>query len=396
MRAYLITYIMIAIFTLSCTAKNQESLKSSPENKTNKQAQKSPTSFQENLVAARARAKLISIGAGHMQNGKIVNLAVSGKRRIDKNSEVSEADKWHIGSITKSMTATMIARLVEQGKMRWDMKITDVFKPEDIHPDWQDTTLEQLLTHTSGLKPNFPIKTLFIWPETKQELAVARNKAVINILSKPRTSAQDQFVYSNVGYTVAGVMAEKTTAKSWERLMREQVFEPLGLNSAGFGAPLPANAQPWGHRKAFGLKKIAINPNKSADNTPIMGPAGIVHMSLADLLRYGQAHLDGDKGRKTDYLKTETWQKLHTAYKNDYGFGWVLPAHREWAKGRAIWHNGSNTMWYALLAIAPNTDSVYAIVTNDGDRKTADKSFGNLLGEMSKSGAGNSNSLPEE
>ena len=350
--------------------------------------QKPMENIETLLDNARREAGLVGMGVGVMRKGKPVLIAVSGQRVKGQTPKIMPQDKWHWGSITKSMTATMIARLVEHGQMRWTMKVMDVLPKANIHPDWKTTTLEQLLTHTSGIRPNFPIGIAFSWPESQAELDRARRQAVLDILAKPRSSEAGEFVYSNVGYTLAGVMAAEVTGKSWEELMRQEVFQPLGLHSAGFGAPLPKDSQPWGHRKVFGIKTIAMNPEKTADNTPIMGPAGIVHMSIGDLLKYGQAHLSGERGEETipaHYLSTQTWQYLHKPYKKDYAKGWVVPAHRDWAKGRAIWHNGSNTMWYAVLALAPNTNTVYVFVTNDGgDIKKADKAFAGLLKTLAK------------
>ena len=174
--------------------------------------------------------------------------------------------------------------------------------------------------------------------------------------------------------------------------MREEVFEPLGLGSAGFGPPMPTKdiPQPWGHRKIFGIVKTAMDPTQHPDNPPIMGPAGTVHMNLSDILRYANAHLQGDlahhgglkDGTNKPYLQPRTWKRLHTENTNEYAYGWVVPKQRKWADGRVIWHNGSNTMWYAVIAIAPNKNAVFAFATNDGDTKKADKAFGALLSEF--------------
>ncbi len=344
--------------------------------------------WQSALGAARADSKLVGMGGAIMQNGKIIVFAVDGVQIKGKPSPITENDFWHIGSITKSMTATMIARLVERGSMDWDMKIGDVFTNMDMDAGWQNITLEQLLTHTSGARANFPLKVLFNWPKTQSALDQARMDAVAAILATPPKHPANKFVYSNVGYTIAGTMAAHISGQSWESLMRNEVFVPLGLDSAGFGPPMPTSdmSQPWGHRKVLGIRKTPVNPAKNADNSPIMGPAGTVYMDLSDMLRYANAHLQSDlalAGKKeTPYLAPETWKRLHTEKTNEYAYGWVVPSWREWADGRAIWHNGSNTMWYALVAIMPEKNAVFAMATNDGDVKNADRAFRKLLSEF--------------
>ena len=104
----------------------------------------------------RQELGLVGLGAMMMVDGKIIGAAVSGERKYRSGVQITEQDKWHIGSITKSMTATMIARLVEQGDLRWDTTIGDVFTDSgDIAEEWQKVTLSQLLTHRSGARRDF-------------------------------------------------------------------------------------------------------------------------------------------------------------------------------------------------------------------------------------------------
>ncbi len=338
--------------------------------------------LQNAVKKARKSHNLVGMGVIIYKHGKLQAVSVDGFRVNGKQDKIQADNLWHTGSITKSMTATMIARLIEQGKMRWDLRIKEVFPDMQIDESWNEASLDHLLSHSSGAPANFPIKVLFQWPENEEELISARHKAIAAILAKPANARPGkQFLYSNVGYTIAGHMAEKITGKSWEELMQREVFEPIGLNSAGFGPPKPGSEQAWGHKKLFGIYLKAFNPNDNPDNSPLMGPAGSVHMTLEDLARYGQIHLDGELG-KTDYLQAKTFRHLHTPKLQEYGYGWVINAHRNWAKGRAIWHNGSNTMWYAVLMIAPKTETVMAFTFNDGRVKQAEAAIGDVLKSM--------------
>ncbi|MEM9600563.1 MAG: serine hydrolase, partial [Pseudomonadota bacterium] len=145
--------------------------------------------------------------------------------------------------------------------------------------------------------------------------------------------------------------------------------EPLGLDTLGFGAPTNEDTTevPWGHRK-LGPVKIAADPAEGADNPPWMAAAGTMHMTLDDLLTYGQAHLDS--GTMPDAILTpETFTRLHTPRLNDYAYGWVIQS-RDLGGGeeQIIWHNGSNTMWYALLVLLPERNAAITLVTNDGSQ----------------------------
>lgn len=323
---------------------------------------------------ARRYADMPAIGGVILQNDSILSQGFDGTKKYLGDSEVSATDVWHVGSITKSMTATMIARLVERQILSWDDTIQDIFGTEENHADWHNVTLKALLTHTSGAGANFSTDIMSKWPPSEQETHVARQQAVADILAKA-PNAKSTFVYSNVGYTIAGHMAEKKTGKVWETLMRDEVFDPLKLLSAGFGAPQPINdiAPIQGH-----IGKLPIDPSDFADNTPIMGPAGTVHMNLQDLAMFGQAHLSGLKG-EIGYLSKETFEVLHAVNLNNYAMGWVEDKPRILPANSIFWHNGSNTMWYALLMVVPEQSIVYALATNTGDVETVDPVFNALI-----------------
>ena len=93
-----------------------------------------------------------------------------------------------------------------------------------------------------------------------------------------------------------------------------------------------------------------------ADNSPVMAPAGTVHMTIGDLARYGAAHREGESARSPTLLPHAARERLHTPVLEDYARGWVR-VERDWAGGPVLWHNGSNTMWYALPMLLPASDT---------------------------------------
>ncbi len=341
------------------------------------------------LIEEQHASKLVGMGAIVMQNAALLGQAVTGERKINSGIELSIDDQWHIGSVTKSITATLAARLIEQGLMDWDTPLAEIFTDHDIHPEWQAVTVEQLLTHTSGARPNFSIFTNFSRPDEGEQRMQARLDAVLSVLrSRPNSAPGESFNYSNVGYTIVGVIAEELTEKPWEELLRQHVFSPLGLDSAGFGPPIISGAendgQPEGHRRwlSFG-PKVAVGTGTFADNSPIIGPAGSVHMSLVDLAKYAQEHLFGAKG-KGNLLDAKSYQQLQTASLENYASGWVVTPERKWADGPLIWHNGSNTMWYALMVIIPVKDLVIVVTANDGDIDRAESAAWKLVQNVTK------------
>jgi len=334
----------------------------------------------------RESAGLVGLGAIIIQDGKIIGPSVSGERKKGSQVLLADKDQWHIGSITKSFTATMIARLVEKKELSWNSTIKEVFSEVDeINAGWHNVTLEHLLTHTSGSTENFPFLLNFKKPPEGIERKMARGSAVRDILKKePETASGSAFLYSNVGYTIAGVMAEKKTGLTWEKLIEREVFTPLKIQSGGFGAPQDGEkelSQPRGHRSIFGF---TIAAGTEDDNTPIMGPAGTIHISLKDLAIYANEHLQGERGQGV-LLKPETFKRLHDPLLNNYAYGWVVNSPEDLDVGRVIWHNGSNTMWYALVAILPDINAVVAVTSNEGNVKRAEQSAWGIIKKMAQS-----------
>ena len=147
------------------------------------------------------------------------------------------------------------------------------------------------------------------------------------------TPCGERFAYSNVGYTIAGHIAETVAGKAYESLLRERVFAPLGLASAGFGPPQgdAPNQEPIGHRVLLRWFRLRMDPFETrADNSPVMAPAGAVHMTILDLARYGTAHLDGESSPSPTLLPHAAWERLHTPVRDDYARGWVR-VERDWA-----------------------------------------------------------------
>lgn len=325
-------------------------------------------------IRERERLSAVGIAVGHGQHPVVV--AVNGDRRHKSSVPVQREDQWHIGSITKSITATVAGKLVEEGVLQFDALLSDLLPDMDRHPAWSDCTLEHLLTHTAGLPANFPRKARKVDPPTDEELVQARHALLQETLSKPpRTPCGAAFLYSNLGYTLVGHVIETITGTCYEKLVEQRFFKPCGLSSAGFGPPKGdgPDDQPMGHHALMWYRKAADPFAGMADNTPVISAAGRAHMNLADLVAYGRLHLDGELGADS-YLKAQTWQKLHQPLMNDYAYGWVNAVH-DWSGSALIWHNGSNTLWYALLLLMPDKNTVIALVTNDGKVRQADRAF---------------------
>lgn len=295
--------------------------------------------------------------------GQEPDVGVAGVRWIDGGPPLMVDDRFHLGSLTKSITATMIARLVERGSLAWSDRIGALLPKIDMHPAYTDLELQQLLRHRGRVAPDLQkspeeIARLNDLPgnETEQREAYVRE-----VLRRP--PGPIGFAYSNAGYAVAGLIAERAGGSSWSELVMSEVFEPLHLSTCGFGWPATTSApdQPRGH---YGVDDdLRVQPLDEFELGAFIGPAGNTKCAVADLARYGLAHLEGLLGQD-GYLKSETVLELHRVDDVPYAAGWgvdpVSGQHR---------HDGSVGPFYAYLTIDPEAQVVVAVATNVGPER---------------------------
>ena len=328
--------------------------------------------LDQTLADVRAKDQLPAAAVMIQIDGKTVASSAQGLRAIGFPEAVSLRDRWHLGSDTKAITATMIGRLVDKGLLRFDDRLQDLLPDlsETMDPAYRTVTLRQLLSHTGGLPPLTDDADL---PEFKRIIAKsksvqAQRRAIASVyLAKPLASPVGEFSYSNIGYIVAGAIAERRTGKSWEDLVRQEIFKPLGIRESGFG--LPGHAKkvdaPWGHRESDG-KLVALSPNDpEGQDPPALGPAGTIHMTLADWMRFAQDQLDGVHGRGR-LVSTKTYRILHTPVSENYALGWGVKLDGQ-GMPLLLTHSGSNGHWLADIRIMPKHNMIILFVSNAGN-----------------------------
>ncbi len=327
------------------------------------------------LERIRDAHRIPALAGAAVDEGEIVAIGVTGSRRAGTGDAVFVDDIWHLGSCTKSMTASVCAMLVEDGKLRWNMTLGAVFPDllDAMYPEWRAVTLEQLLVHRAGAPGEPPAD---LWKEANKRIGTPTeqrwNFAKGLLARKPAHPPGTHWEYSDSGYAIVGAVMERVTGMSWEDLMRTRLFIPLGLKSAGFGEPASPGLvnQPWGHRGEE-HPFHAVPPGPFADNPPAIGPAATVHCSIGDFARYAAWQLAGDRGDGW-LLTPESFQKLHTPPEDqEYAMGWAV-THRRWAGGVALMHNGENEMFYAVMWLGPGENTCFVAACNCDGPEAAD------------------------
>jgi CubicO group peptidase (beta-lactamase class C family) len=334
------------------------------------------------LEPLRAQHGLPAMTVGVTRGKELIALGAVGVRKLGDPTIVEVDDRWHLGSCTKAMTATLLATFVEQGQLTWDTTLAQAFPTVTIHADYQAVTLEQLLTHWGGAWTTLSTHQAALDLLIANQGPVAQQRAMFTALMLGEAAEippGTMYAYSNSGYMVVGAAMERASGLSWEELIRQRVFTPLGMSSCGFGAPGDATSvvEPWGHSVTTGTLRAVFG-----DNPPAVGPAGTVHCSMEDWGRFLADHSAGDRGQPA-LLSPASYDRLHRIWPGGgyYALGWGVTS-RTWAGGTAYSHSGSNTLWLSTVWLAPAIDmSLFGVVNAvmPGNDVALDTAFSQLI-----------------
>lgn len=360
------------------------------------------TSLDQTLQPYLETFNLPALAAAVFKNGAIVAYGAVGTRRTGTQIPVRIDDRFHLGSDSKAFTSLLAGQWVEAGKLRWNSTLAEIF-PElksKMNAEFAQITLEQLLSHSSGLKDS-PAFLDLIYRSYQQEGNMDEVRYWIVKQTAPQALAHarsSKFDYSNLGYIIAGAMLERVGGKTWEELVQERIIEPLSLKSAGFGpqASLGKVDAPLGHVLVDNKPKAMLaGPN--GDNPLILGPAGTMHMSVLDFAKWVAWHAAEGK-QPPALVSTDTLKKLHTPVistgvrenapagtpkTGGYALGWGQVT-ESWASAPAITHTGSNTMNLATAMFWPEKNFGFVMMTNISGT-AADGALKKLAAELYKS-----------
>lgn len=317
-----------------------------------------PRDISIELEVIRLKYKLPGCASAVVEEGRITAIGATGSRRVDAPVPVTKADVWHIGSCTKSMTATLIGVLIDEGKLRWNTPVAEIFSDIPCHASWRKVTVWDLVTQRSGLGTI----ARAMWPSggtvRQQRGALARL-----ILEHSPAEAPGKFAYSNVGYGLLGSIIERASGQSYEDFLRAKIFVPLGLKTAGFGAPASPGKldHPWGHRRSDD-RLTPVEPLPENQFPPVLAPAGCVHMSLTDFARYA-AWLSSGEPR---LVKPETFARLQTPPEGSSYAGGLWKSELPGIGGDAMCHTGHMGGFFAVLYASPHRACVSVFNTEGG------------------------------
>jgi CubicO group peptidase (beta-lactamase class C family) len=318
------------------------------------------------------------VGIALVKDDKVVFAKGFGQRSAEPKQPATENTLFLIGSITKSFTSLAVAQLVDQGKLNLDdpvIKYVPDLKLAD--PALTKTvTIRHLLSHTSGL-PRADEHWYANPPASRQQVIDDMAKV------KPTAKPGEKWQYHNQNFVLAAHIVEKVTGQTWEDYVRKNIFEPLGMKSAGFNVSDLQKATDYSQPFAFDVLKG--NVALSFDRLPFkglvpIGPAGSITANVLDMAQYMRLQLGngtfegkqlvsekmiGEMHRKHIALQPEGLEALMNASPlttdMGYGLGWVVENYRG---HKLVQHNGGIDGFTSMLTLVPSEKAGVIILTN--------------------------------
>lgn len=325
----------------------------------------------DRFVRAYAEQREFSGAALVARSGEVVYRAGFGLANVEWDVPNTPDSKFRIGSLTKQFTAAIVLGLVEDGSLRLDAPVRE-YLPGYPVPQGDQITIHTLLTHTSGL-PSYTDLPDFADeysrdPRSPEEIVGLTSSRPLEF--EPGT----RFRYSNSGYVLLGWIIEEITGRPYDRVLRERILEPLGLDDTGYDHESEVR-----RRGAFGYTRTLTGyKNARYLDTSLPHAAGMMYSTVDDLFRWTRALHAGEVFRNP-----ESATRMFTPELEGYGYGVVVrerPVGESGDSVTVIEHSGGIFGFAATLRYLPDDDHTIVLLDNtSGDLEPILNGITNIL-----------------
>ena len=309
--------------------------------------------------------------AALIYEGEVVMLNGYGLRDVDKQLPVTPETLFHIASTQKSMTAMLVATLVDEGIVTWDTPLVDIAPDFTLSSGGDTITLRHLLSMSSGIpdtaEDNFyddgyEGSAFSLWPLLAETEPLGRPGAV--------------FSYSNISTSMAGYAAvlvlEPDAAdldRAYGELLFERVIRPIGMETAVFSVDDARQSPHYG--KSYRLDRnnlVEAEPEDIAGDT--LTPSGVMKVSVSEMALYIQTQLKrGVAPNGTRIVSAENMAAMWEAQINDddgegYALGWGVT---EYDGVTLIYHEGSYDNYESVIGFVPDLALGFVVLANASD-----------------------------
>jgi CubicO group peptidase (beta-lactamase class C family) len=293
---------------------------------------------------------------------KVVLAATAGVATFGSARPIDADTVFPIGSTAKAFTATLLAMLVADGKLKWDDKVSQHL-PEVRFSDpyrTEHATIRDLLSMRLGIASDI------LWLGTNS----SKQDVLAKIPLIPESADfRTKWVYSNVSYLLAGEIIERKTGLTWAQALQQRIFKPLGMSNSFTTREALTRKQNSvsSHSLVEGKIHVVRHPDFRA-----IAPAGDINSSLSDMAKWVQFQLSGKAANGKQLLSAELLNEMQSPQTlmsgfSSYGMGWqVFPTYRGKASRWAT-HDGSTLGAVSSIGLLPKEKIGVVVLGNRFD-----------------------------
>jgi len=309
--------------------------------------------------------KVPGMAVAVVEDGQVILAKGYGYRDLENKQPVTSKTLFAIGSVTKSMTVTILGMLSDEGKIDWDQPVQEILPEFRLHDEvaTRQMTPRDLVTHRSGL----PRHDLMWYGAafTREEL-FNRLRYI-----EPSHPFRSTFQYQNLMFMTAGYLAGHVAGTTWEDLIREKIFQPLDMTRSNFSVDGMQKSDDFALPYAVLEDNVIKIPYRNIDE---IGPAGSVNSCVEEMIRYVNLHLNKGKHGDEQLLSETMAQQMQTPQMpmagtiryeelghNSYGMGLFITTYH----GHVLIHHGGGIDGFiSLLSFMPQKKIGAMILTN--------------------------------
>jgi CubicO group peptidase (beta-lactamase class C family) len=272
-----------------------------------------------------------------------------GLANVERRVPATDSTVYAVGSVSKQFTAAAIVLLSQQGRLRLDDPITR-YLPEGLAV-WSGVTIRHLLTHTSGIPQDTTLDERRDYPETKLV------RSAVRPLEFPPGKLES---YSSTGYALLGVIIHRVSGVPWGHFVRDSIFRPLGMRTAGVNSEMDTVAN-----RAAGHYLVNDTLQKPDPVSPSLNSAAdcCLSLSVRDFARWAIGLNHGKVLGRSGLELSWTPVRLNNGGTYPYGLGWNLFEQRGY---RRIGHSGAWLGSHATIQRYPDFDLTVIVLLNLG------------------------------
>jgi CubicO group peptidase (beta-lactamase class C family) len=313
------------------------------------------------------------LAVGIVKDGKIIFAEGLGKRDVEKSLPVTSKTRFILGSTTKAFTTMAMGILADDGKLDWDKPVIHYLPQFKLMNEYATlhATPRDLATHRTGL-PRHDM----VWANSQFSL-----QELVESLQflEPSQDFRTAFQYNNLMYITAGYLVGRVSGSSWEEVVRERIFKPLGMADSGSTVPELLSAAEFSYAYAKEKEKLTALPFPPPTDKLMYGAraSGSVNTTAEDMCKWMLLHLNkGTAGGKqiitgANLLQMHTpqipipWrpaEKSESMYPS-YGLGWMIDSYRDHYR---VHHGGATMGFFSYVSLFPHENLGIVVLVNLG------------------------------